>query len=151
LLSNVVNGMQDPSEIFLNSLGWYEENKVRLHAGVKAVNIDRVAKRVLGAGGVLESYDKLVIATGSSAFIPPIANVEGQSGGLRPGGVASRTLEDCHATGAQAAKSKRAAVIGGGLLGLEAARGLLSHGCEVHVIPLSPHLMNQQLDPPGSA
>jgi nitrite reductase (NADH) large subunit len=151
LLSNVVNGAQDPAEIFLNSLGWYQENGVRLHAGVKAVSLDRVAKRVFGTGGVLETYDKLIIATGSSAFIPPIANIQGPEGSLRPGVFAFRTLDDCHAIIAEAAKSKRAAVIGGGLLGLEAARGLLTHGCEVHVVHLSAHLMNQQLDPPGSA
>ncbi len=151
LLSNVVNGAQDPTEIFLNSLGWYEENRVRLHAGVKALSIDRVAKRVFGAGGVVETYDKLIIATGSSAFIPPIANIEGPDGGLRPGVFAFRTLDDCHSIIAEATKSERAAVIGGGLLGLEAARGLMTHGCEVHVVHLSPHLMNQQLDPPGSA
>jgi nitrite reductase (NADH) large subunit len=151
LLSNVVNGAQDASEIFLNSLGWYEENRVRLHAGVKALSIDRVGKRVFGAGGVIEPYDKLIIATGSSAYIPPIANIHGPDGSLRAGVFVFRTLDDCNAIIAEAAKSKRAAVIGGGLLGLEAARGLLTHGCEVHVVHRSPHLLNQQLDPPGSA
>jgi len=151
LLSNVVNGAQDPSEIFLNSLGWYDENKIRLHAGIKALVIDRAHKHVLGAGGVLEGYDKLIIATGSSAFIPPIANIAGEDGKLRHGVFAFRTLDDCHAIVAQAAKSKSAAVIGGGLLGLEAARGLLTHGCEVHVVHLSSSLMNQQLDGPGAS
>src|SRR5580704_17661459 len=151
LVSNVVNGAQDPTEIFLNSLGWYDENKIRLHAGIKALAIDRAHKHVLGAGGVLEGYDKLIIATGSSAFIPPIANIAEEDGKLRHGVFGFRTLDDCHAIVAQAAKSKSAAVIGGGLLGLEAARGLLTHGCEVHVVHLSSSLMNQQLDAPGGS
>jgi nitrite reductase (NADH) large subunit len=150
LLSNVVNGAQDPTEIFLNSLGWYEENRVRLLAAVKAISIDRVAKRVYGANGAVEPYDKLIIATGSSAFIPPIENILGPDDGLRPGIFAFRTLDDCHAIISEAGRSKRAAVIGGGLLGLEAARGLLTHGCEVHVVHLAPYLMNQQLDPAGA-
>jgi nitrite reductase (NADH) large subunit len=150
LLSTVVNGSQDPSEIFLNSLAWYKENGVRLHAGIKALRIDRVGKRVYGACGIIEEYDKLIIATGSRAFIPPIKNIAGEDGALRPGVFAFRTLDDCHAIIAEAAKVKRAAVIGGGLLGLEAARGLLTHGCEVHVVHLASSLMNQQLDRPGA-
>ncbi len=151
LLSNVVNGAQDPADIFLNSLAWYTENNVRLHAGVRALSIDRAGRHVVGTGGVIENYDKLVIATGSSAFIPPIKNIADEEGKLRPGVFAFRTLDDCHAIVAEAAKVKRAAVIGGGLLGLEAARGLMTHGCEVHVVHLSASLMNQQLDTPGSA
>src|SRR5580704_9434033 len=113
LLSNVVNGAQDPTEIFLNSLGWYEENRIRLHAGIKALSIDRAGKRVFGACGIIEPYDKLIIATGSKAFIPPVENIEGPDGKLRPGVFAFRTLDDCHAIVAEATKSKRAAVIGG--------------------------------------
>ena len=97
LLSNVMNGSQDPSEIFLNSLPWYEENGIRLHAGVKAIKIDRVGKRVYGEGGVVEPYDKLIIATGSRAFIPPIKGVFDEGGKLRPGVFAFRTLDDCRA------------------------------------------------------
>jgi nitrite reductase (NADH) large subunit len=150
LLSNVVYGSQDPSEIFLNSLGWYEENGIRLHAGIKALSIDRVGKRVYGADGTVEPYEKLIVATGSRAFIPPIQNIETADGKLRAGVFAFRTIDDCRAIVAEAARSRRVAVIGGGLLGLEAARGLLTHGCEVHVVHLSAHLMEHQLDPPGS-
>ena len=150
LLSNVVNGSQDPSEIFLNSLPWYEEHGIRLHAGVRVNKVERVARLIFGktASGieVVEPYDKLILATGSRPFIPPIKNVNGSDGQLRPGVFGFRTLDDCHAIMAAAARSKRAVVIGGGLLGLEAARGLLSHGCEVHLIHLSQLLMNQQLD-----
>ncbi len=151
LLSNVVNGSQDPEEIFLNSLPWYETNGIRLHAGVRVEKIDRMARRVHGAGGVVEPYDKLILATGSRPFIPPIRGVLDGAGKLRQGLFTFRTLDDCHAIVAAAASSKKAAVIGGGLLGLEAARGLLNHGCEVHVIHLSTHLMNLQLDPAAGA
>ena len=163
LLSNVVNGSQDATDIFLNSMAWYEDNDIRLHAGVRATHIDRIGKRVYGrpvdgsAGGgaagsagagdeVVEPYDKLIIATGSRPFIPPIKNIFAGSGKLRPGVFAFRTLDDCRAIMGAAAGARRAVVIGGGLLGLEAARGLLTHGCEVHIVHLAPLLMNQQLD-----
>jgi nitrite reductase (NADH) large subunit len=150
LLSNVISGQQDESEIFLNSLPWYEEHRIRLHAGVRAVKIDRAGKRVVGASGVVEPYDKLLLATGSRPFIPPIKDVwvDGQ---LRRGVFGFRTLDDCRAMAAAANGAKRAVVIGGGLLGLEAARGLLNFGCEVHLVHLSAWLMNQQLDAAAAA
>lgn len=151
LLSNVVSGIQDPSEIFLNSLRWYADNQIRLHAGVRVTRIDRVGKRVVGDNGVVERYDKLILATGSRPYIPPIKGIWGADKRLRPGVFGFRTLDDCHAIMAAAAHAKRAAVIGGGLLGLEAARGLLTHGCEVHVIHLAQSLMNQQLDAAAGA
>jgi nitrite reductase (NADH) large subunit len=151
LLSNVVSGVQDASEIFLNSLAWYETNGIRLHAGVRVFQISRQTKHVYGRGGVVEPYDKLIIATGSRPFIPPIKGISDETGKLRPGVFSFRTLDDCHAMMAAAAQSEKAAVIGGGLLGLEAARGLLTHGCEVHVIHLGNHLMNMQLDPAAGA
>src|SRR5215831_883872 len=85
LLSNVISGAQDPSEIFLNSLPWYEQHQIRLHAGVRVTEIDRVGKRVLGDSGVVEPYDKLILATGSRPFIPPIKGVWGPDKKLRPG------------------------------------------------------------------
>jgi nitrite reductase (NADH) large subunit len=151
LLSNVVTGSQDPSEIFLNSLPWYEEHGIRLHAGVRALSIDRAAKQVHGANGIIERYDKVIIATGSRSFIPPIKNVTRPDGALQPGIFGFRTLDDCSAIIAGAATAKKAIVVGGGLLGLEAARGLMNRGCEVHVVHLSSRLMNVQLDGPGAA
>jgi nitrite reductase (NADH) large subunit len=155
LLSNVVNGSQDPSEIFLNSLPWYQDNGIRLHAGVRVTKVERIARLVYGRTDsgieVVEPYDQLILATGSRPFIPPIKNVYGAGGRLRAGVFGFRTLDDCHAIMAAAARSKRAVVIGGGLLGLEAARGLLTHGCEVHLIHLSQRLMNQQLDQDAAA
>ncbi len=104
-----------------------------------------------GAEGISERYDALVIATGSRAFIPPMDGSRSAAGTLKDGVFVFRTLEDCHALVQRASSASRAAVIGGGLLGLEAARGLLERGLEVHVIHLMGHLMELQLDPTGGA
>jgi NAD(P)H-nitrite reductase large subunit len=113
---------------------------------VKAEKIDRQDQVVVGGGGkVAEPYDQLVIATGSRPFVPPMEGTNQQ------GVFVFRTLDDCAAIGGYAQDCDRAVVIGGGLLGLEAARGLLSHGMEVTVVEVAPHLMIQQLDPAGGA
>jgi len=151
LLSNILSGQQDTSEIYINPLEWYKENNIRLHSGARVTHIDRAARVVTADNGVQEEYDILLIATGSRAFIPPMEGVWTSDGKLRPGIFAFRGIDDCNAIVAQATQSKRAAVIGGGLLGLEAARGLLNHGCEVHVIHLGAQLMEMQLDAPGGA
>ncbi len=151
MLSNILSGIQDASEIFINPLAWYEENDVTLHAGSRVTRIDRAARRVRAANGVTAGYDKLLIATGSRALIPPIDGARDAHGQLRAGVFGFRTIDDCNGIMATAKRSKRAAVIGGGLLGLEAARGLMNHGCEVHVIHLGQHLMNAQLDQTGGA
>ncbi len=149
LLSNVLSGAHDAADIFINPLAWYEENAITLHAGVRAIAIDRAARIVTGEGGVVAPYDVLLIATGSRSFIPPLQGLNGADGRMRPGVFGFRTLDDCGAIVAAAATSGRAAVIGGGLLGLEAARGLMNHGCEVHVVHLGKHLMEAQLDATG--
>ena len=151
LLSNILSGIQDASEIFINPLAWYEENDVTLHAGSRVVEIDRASRQVLAANGTKARYDKLLIATGSRAFIPPMKGAIGADGQMRPGVFGFRTIDDCNGIMEAAKRSKRAAVIGGGLLGLEAARGLMNHGCEVHVIHLGKHLMDAQLDATGGA
>ncbi len=151
LLSNILSGVQDASEIFINPLDWYRENGITLHAGSPVVKIDRAARVVTSEAGVQESYDKLLIATGSRAFIPPIPGIFLPDGSLKPGVFGFRNIDDCNGIVAQAQKSSRAAVIGGGLLGLEAARGLLNHDCQVHVVHLASHLMEMQLDGPGGA
>jgi nitrite reductase (NADH) large subunit len=151
LLSNILSGIQDTNEIFLNPLDWYAENNVTLHAGARVTDIDRAAHAVKAENGVVAHYDKLLISTGSRAFIPPIQGVSMQDGSLKPGVFGFRTIDDCDGIVATAKTSKKAAVIGGGLLGLEAARGLLNHGCEVHVVHLAPHLMEMQLDSAGGA
>ncbi|HVV47394.1 MAG TPA: FAD-dependent oxidoreductase, partial [Bryobacteraceae bacterium] len=146
LLSNVLNGSYSEDDIFLNPLSWYEENNIRLLAGKRASGLLRRAKLAYGEDGVPEPYDKLIIATGSRAFVPPIEGVTMIDGTLKPGVFVFRTLEDCRNIAAWAKGKKTAAVIGGGLLGLEAARGLQNFGLDVHVVHNSGHLMQQQLD-----
>jgi nitrite reductase (NADH) large subunit len=160
LLSNVLNGSQAATEIFMNPLAWYVENGVRLHAGVKATKIDRQHKVVIGtplrkealayavdaaavpeAACIEESYDHVIIATGSRPFVPPM---EGFGG---PGTFLFRTIDDCDQIAEYAKTCKEASVIGGGLLGLEAARGLMTHGVKVTILEAAPQLMIAQLDP----
>ncbi len=146
LLSSVLAGTHHPRDIFINPIEWYEENHVRLLAGVRAERVEREARLVHSADGQSVAYDALVIATGSSPFVPPVEGLQGRDGRPKPGVFVFRTLDDCDRIGAWARRSRRAAVIGGGLLGLEAARGLLNLGPEVHVVHLMPHLMEVQLD-----
>ncbi|MGH8906759.1 MAG: nitrite reductase large subunit NirB [Egibacteraceae bacterium] len=151
LLSEVLAGAADAREIFLNPLAWYEEHGITLHAGVRVTEIDRWAKKISADDGGVTGYDNLLIATGSRPFIPPIQGLTDGEGGLRPGVFAFRTIDDCNAMTAYAANCRRVAVIGGGLLGLEAARGMLGLGLQVHVVHSSPVLMNQQLDAEAGA
>jgi nitrite reductase (NADH) large subunit len=146
LLSGVLAGTHDPKDIFINPLSWYEQNNVKLHAGVRITEIDRVAKLVYGADGTIEKYDKLVIATGSAPFVPPLQNLYTETGSFKDGVFVFRTLNDCDSIASYTGQARRAAVIGGGLLGLEGARGLLNLGIEVQVVHLMPHLMEVQLD-----
>ncbi|AWM38286.1 Nitrite reductase [NAD(P)H] [Gemmata obscuriglobus] len=142
LLSNVLNGTQDAKEIFLNPLAWYEENGITLHAGARVTRIDRDAK-VVHTGDAAVPYDYLVFATGSKPFIPPIP------GTPLHGVFAFRTLDDCRNIAEYAKGCKTAVVIGGGLLGLEAAKGLMTHNVEVTVVEVNPWLMSVQLDEAG--
>jgi len=151
LLSNVLNGTQDPSDIFLNPLGWYAENNITLHAPSRIVDINRYAREVIANDGSHTPYDKLIIATGSRAFIPPMEGLQTPDGDDKHGVFVFRTIDDCHKIAGYATKCRRAVVIGGGLLGLEAARGLINFGVEVHVIHISGWLMNNQLDPQAGA
>jgi nitrite reductase (NADH) large subunit len=151
LLSNILSGAQDPDEIYINPLDWYAENDITLHAGARVTEIDRAAHAVRADNGVIAHYDVLLIATGSRAFLPPMEGAFRPDRTLRDGVFAFRTIDDCTAIIAAAKRSTRAAVIGGGLLGLEAARGLLNHGCEVHVVHLGASLMEAQLDGTGAA
>ena len=151
LLSNILSGVQDSSEIFINPLSWYEENDITLHAGSPVTDIDRAAHMVQAANGIRAKYDILLIATGSRAFIPPMNGLKNPDGRMKDGVFGFRTIDDCDAIVATAKTSRRALVIGGGLLGLEAARGLLNHGCEVHLAHLGKHLMEAQLDTQGGA
>jgi len=155
LLSGMLSGAYKEDEIYLNPLDWYRENKITLHAGTPVTGILRRLNKVVAKGGpenkvFMEPWDKVIIATGSRAFIPPLEGLKADQGnGFKAGVFVFRTLDDCHQMAAYAKGRKRAAVIGGGLLGLEAARGLQSFGLEVHVVHIGRHLLGAQLDPPA--
>ncbi len=151
MLSNILSGQQSYDEIFLNPLDWYEENDIILHIGAPVTSIDRFARVVTTGTGIREPYDVLLIATGSRSFMPPIPGLHMQDKSLKPGAFGFRTIDDTNGMVAAAGPAKKAVVIGGGLLGLEAARGLLTHGCEVTAVHLGGHLMEQQVDPTGGA
>ncbi|MFN8415965.1 MAG: nitrite reductase large subunit NirB [Cytophagaceae bacterium] len=125
-------------------LSWYEENNITLHLSDPVVALDANAKTVTTLGGKTFSYDYLVLATGSGAFVPPIKGVE------KDGIFVYRTIEDLEFITAYAKKSKVGAVIGGGLLGLEAAKALIDLGLKTNVIEFAPRLMPRQLDESGS-
>src|SRR5688572_20942758 len=118
LLSGVLSGSHDPKDIFINPLAWYETNGVKLHTGARVTAIDREATRVISANGVTESYDYLVIATGSSPFIPPLeglyADSDDRQSAFKRGVFVFRTLDDCEGITNYAGNGRRAAVIGGG-------------------------------------
>ncbi len=141
LLSTVLAGKTDLGKLWTNPRDWYEARGVHLHSGVKADKIDCVNRVVTGAGGkVVEPYDQLVFATGSRPFVPPLDNAK-----LR-GVHVFRTLDDCEAISNHATECDRAVVLGGGLLGLEAAYGLLKHGLEVTIVEMAAYPMAAQLD-----
>jgi nitrite reductase (NADH) large subunit len=149
LLSGILAGSHEVEDTFINPLEWYEANGVTLHAGVRVTAIDRERKLVRGSTGILEPYDVLVFATGSSPFVPPLKGLSHHGTDMKEGLFAFRTLEDCERMIDFVPRAGRAAVIGGGLLGLEAARGLLERGLETHVVHLRSHLMEMQLDAPA--
>ncbi|MBT0770661.1 nitrite reductase large subunit NirB [Kineosporia sp. J2-2] len=148
-LSHVLSGEEEESGIFLNDLAWYESNAITLRVPVRIDRIDRFAKLVYGDDGSATPYDVLVIATGSRSFVPPMNGVRRDDGSLLEGVVGFRTLDDTREIVRLAQAHERAVVIGGGLLGLEAARGLQSHGVRVEVLHAMGHLMNMQLDEQG--
>src|SRR3954466_9283468 len=156
MLSHVLAGddaVRDSNleEIYLNPLDWYEDNDITLHAGVRVVRVDRFSKKVYGNDGTIEPYDKLIIATGSRTFFPPMDGMWVDDRTLTPGVFGFRTLDDTTAMTEYAKRHRSAVVIGGGLLGLEAAYGLRKHGLDVHVVQGGPVLMNQQLDEEAGA
>jgi nitrite reductase (NADH) large subunit len=151
LLSNVVAGSHEPKDIFLNPLEWYERNGIAFRPGVRVLKVDRANKVVFAADGIEEHYDRLVFATGSKPFVPPIERLKDDSGRFKDGIFLFRTLDDSLRIIDYAAKAGKAVVLGGGLLGLEAARGLLNRGLAVHVVELAPHPMSLQLDAQAGA
>jgi nitrite reductase (NADH) large subunit len=150
LLSNVLAGSQDveadAGEIYLNALDWYADNDIDLRAGVRVVRIDRFARLVHADDGTVLHYDDLILATGSRSFFPPMTGLWADNTTLTDGVFGFRTLDDCMGMIDEAQHRTRAVVIGGGLLGLEAARGLQNRGLAVDVVHAGPVLMNAQLD-----
>ncbi|WP_380170022.1 nitrite reductase large subunit NirB [Kineococcus sp. DHX-1] len=145
MLSHVLSGEEAEEGIVLNPLSWYEENGIDLRAGVRVDHVDHAARVVHDAAGGRTPYDTLLIATGSTPFFPPMEGLHRGDGSLLEGVFAFRTLDDARALLENARTHRRAVVIGGGLLGLEAAHGLVTHGLEVDLVHSPPHLMNQQL------
>jgi nitrite reductase (NADH) large subunit len=143
LLSLVLAGEKSAEDIVINDINWYQTNGIRARLGVKVASIDREKKLVIDEDGGVTEYDKLILATGSSAFIPPIPGVDKKNVHV------FRTLDDTSALLEKARPGLKTAVIGGGLLGLEAARGLQMRGCEVTVVHLMETLMDRQLDATG--
>lgn len=141
MLSPVLSGEKSYEDIVIHGDGWYIDHGVTLYKGHRIVAIDRTAKTVTSDHGVTESYDKLVIATGSVPFIIPVPGKD------LPGVLTYRDLDDVHAMMLAAQSRDKAVVIGGGLLGLEAAAGLKARGMDVTVLHVMPTLMERQLDP----
>ena len=143
-LSSYFSG-KTAEDLSLVKPGFYEENNVTVYIGDKAIDIDRKAKIVTSESGISIPYDKLVMATGSYCFVPPI------TGNDRDGCLVYRTIEDLDAIQEAAKKSKVGTVVGGGLLGLEAAKALTDLGLKTHVVEFAPRLMPVQLDEGGAA
>ncbi|POO51090.1 nitrite reductase large subunit NirB [Agrobacterium rosae] len=141
MLSPVLSGEKSYEDIIIHGDGWYIQHGITLYKGHRIVNIDRAAKTVTSDHGVTESYDKLVIATGSVPFIIPVPGKD------LPGVITYRDLDDVDAMLLAAQSRAKAVVIGGGLLGLEAAAGLAMRGMDVTVLHVMPTLMERQLDP----
>ena len=144
LLSPVLAGEQTVDDIILNPLDWYAENQIALHMGKKVVKIDRTARKVVADDGTEAEYDRLLLATGSDPFILPVPGKD------LPGVIAFRDIADVDAMVRASSQYKHAIVIGGGLLGLEAANGLMKRGMDVSVVHIGPWLMERQLDEPAA-
>ncbi|OWA34547.1 nitrite reductase large subunit [Saccharibacillus sp. O16] len=145
MLSYVLEGSKTLDDIVINDWNWYKENGITLHTSQTVTRIDTDAKTVITESGMTAAYDKLLIATGSNSLMLPIP------GSDREGVVGFRDIADCNQMLEAAKAYKTAAVIGGGLLGLEAAKGLVGLGMDVTVVHLMNDLMERQLDSQASA
>jgi nitrite reductase (NADH) large subunit len=144
-LSEYFNG-KTAEDLSLSTKEWYQENGISLHLGDPVQEINRIEKTIHSLKGITLKYDYLVLATGSSAFVPDIPGIE------KEGVFVYRTIEDLELIKTYAANAQTGAVMGGGLLGLEAAKALMDLGIkETHVIEFAPRLMPRQIDSAGSA
>lgn len=141
LLSPVLAGEQRFDEIVLNPLAWYAEHGIRLHLGKEVTRIDRVKRKVIAADGTEAPYDRLLLATGSLPIVLPVPGKD------LKGVIGYRDMHDTQTMIDTATRKRHAVVIGGGLLGLEAANGLKQRGMQVTVVHLADWLLERQLDP----
>ncbi len=146
LLSDVLNGSREASAIETHSPDWFARAGITLRAGERITFIDREKRTLTSDGGRISHFDQLVIATGSRAQIPPLDGLLDAQGKRKAGVFVLRTLADCDRVANHARTATHALVVGGGLLGLEAARGLMQHGASVGVVHRSSCLMSAQLD-----
>ncbi|BBP98329.1 hypothetical protein BSFA1_34580 [Burkholderia sp. SFA1] len=145
LLSPVLAGEKRVDDIILNTREWYDANGITLHAGDAVTEIDRVRRIVRSEKGVEARYDRLLIATGSKPFIIPVPGCD------LPGVIAFRDIQDVETMLDAARDHRHAVIIGGGLLGLEAANGLQRQGMSVTVVHATDSLMDRQLDASAAA
>jgi len=140
MLSPVLANEKTLEEVMLNDDNWYQENNIRFEKGKKVSEIDRIGKKVIAEDGIELPYDKLLIATGSTSFMLPLPGAD------KKGVIGFRDVKDVDTMIDAAKKYKKAVVIGGGLLGLEAANGLMKQGMDVTVVHINDILMERQLD-----
>jgi nitrite reductase (NADH) large subunit len=144
MLSPVLASEKTIDEIMLNDEQWYSDNSITLHKGIKVTEINRARREVIGEDGTTAPYDRLIIATGSTPFMLPIPGAD------KYGVIGFRDIGDVDTMLEASGHYKKAVVIGGGLLGLEAANGLMKQGMDVTVVHLMDRLMERQLDKPAA-
>jgi nitrite reductase (NADH) large subunit len=144
-LYEILSGDKEPQEIYSYTSEWYDRLGIKVQLGRQVLSINVASKELTLEGGLKTSYDKLLLANGARAFVPPIKGVE------KRGSFTLRTVEDAVAIKKYAKRGKKAIVIGGGLLGLESASCLRKLGQQVEVVEIRPRLLPRQLDQDGSA
>ena len=145
MLSPVLASEKTIEQIMLNGEQWYIDNGITLHKGKKVEQINRARREVIATDGTVAHYDRLIIATGSVPFMLPLPGAD------KAGVIGFRDIKDVDTMLDTASQYKHAVVIGGGLLGLEAANGLMKQGMNVTVVHLLDTLMERQLDKPAAA
>jgi len=144
-LYEVLSGEKEPQEIYPYAPNWYEKLGIKVQLGEKIIRVEPANREITLEGGLKANYDKLLLANGAYAFVPPIAGIE------KKGTFTLRTVEDAVAIKRYATKTREAIVIGGGLLGLEFADCLTKLGQKVEVVEIFPRLLPRQLDQAGSS
>jgi nitrite reductase (NADH) large subunit len=145
LLGRVLSGGK-PDDIMLKPRDWYAERGVCFHAGLKVTQLDKGARRLTTSDGETHPYDVAVFAAGSAPFVPKMEGLTKSAGGYKDGVFLFRTIEDCQRMRAYSRPASSAVVVGGGLLGLEAAKALCDMGLHVTVLHMMDTLMNTQVD-----